>query len=128
MSRAMERLISYVLKRRGLIAVIYVVLALFGFYSWTRLSIDAYPDIADVTVQVVTQVPGLAAEEVEQQITVPLERALNGIPSLDMMRSKNAFGLSIIILVFLSCLDHRGKTGRAHAGYCRRGPSIWGRA
>ena len=100
MSSVMERLISYVLKRRGLIAVIYVVLALFGFYSWTRLSIDAYPDIADVTVQVVTQVPGLAAEEVEQQITVPLERALNGIPSLDMMRSKNAFGLSIIILVF----------------------------
>lgn len=96
----MKGLITFVLKRRGLIAVIYVVLALFGFYSWTRLSIDAYPDIADVTVQVVTQVPGLAAEEVEQQITIPLERALNGIPSLDMMRSKNAFGLSIIVLVF----------------------------
>ncbi|MBO5546987.1 MAG: efflux RND transporter permease subunit, partial [Bacteroidales bacterium] len=61
---------------------------------------DAYPDIADVTVQVVTQVPGLAAEEIEQQITIPLERSLNGIPSLSMMRSKNAFGLSIIILVF----------------------------
>lgn len=96
----MERLISFVLKRRGLVAVIFGVIALFGIYSWTRLSIDAYPDIADVTVQVVTQVPGLAAEEVEQQITIPLERALNGIPALDMMRSKNAFGLSIIILVF----------------------------
>ena len=96
----MERLINYALKRRGLIAVIFVVVSLFGIYSWTRLSIDAYPYIADVTVQVVTQVPGLAAEEVEQQITIPLERALNGIPSLDMMRSKNAFGLSIIVLVF----------------------------
>lgn len=96
----MERLINYALKRRGLIAVIFLVVSLFGIYSWTRLSIDAYPDIADVTVQVVTQVPGLAAEEVEQQITIPLERALNGIPSLDMMRSKNAFGLSIIVLVF----------------------------
>ena len=96
----MERLMNYALKRRGLIAVIFVVVSLFGIYSWTRLSIDAYPDIADVTVQVVTQVPGLAAEEVEQQITIPLERALNGIPSLDMMRSKNAFGLSIIVLVF----------------------------
>ncbi|MCR5709855.1 MAG: CusA/CzcA family heavy metal efflux RND transporter [Bacteroidales bacterium] len=96
----MERLIRFALRRRGLVAVIFIVVSLFGFYSWTRLSIDAYPDIADVTVQVVTQVPGLAAEEVEQQITIPLERALNGIPSLDMMRSKNGFGLSIIMLVF----------------------------
>ena len=96
----MERLVNFALKRRGLLAVIFLVVSLFGIYSWTRLSIDAYPDIADVTVQVVTQVPGLAAEEVEQQITIPLERALNGIPSLDIMRSKNAFGLSIIVLVF----------------------------
>ncbi len=96
----MERLITFVLKRRGLIAVVFLVVSLFGVYSWTRLSIDAYPDIADVTVQVVTQVPGLAAEEVEQQISIPLERALNGLPSLDMMRSKNSFGLSIIVLVF----------------------------
>ena len=96
----MERLIKFALKRRGLIAVIFLVVSVFGIYSWTRLSIDAYPDIADVTVQVVTQVPGLAAEEVEQQISIPLERALNGLPSLDIMRSKNAFGLSIIILVF----------------------------
>lgn len=99
-SREMDRFIAYILRRRWLIAAIFLVVSLFGIYSWTRLSIDAYPDIADVTVQVVTQVPGLAAEEIEQQITIPLERALNGIPSLDMMRSKNAFGLSIIILVF----------------------------
>ncbi|MBQ2599011.1 MAG: efflux RND transporter permease subunit, partial [Bacteroidales bacterium] len=75
----MERLIRFALRRRGLIAVVFLVVSLFGIYSWTRLSIDAYPDIADVTVQVVTQVPGLAAEEIEQQITIPLERALNGI-------------------------------------------------
>ena len=96
----MERFISFALKRRGLIAVIFLVVSLFGIYSWTRLSIDAYPDIADVTVQVVTQVPGLAAEEIEQQITIPLERALNGMPSLEVMRSRNAFGLSVIVLVF----------------------------
>jgi cobalt-zinc-cadmium resistance protein CzcA len=96
----MEKFFTYALKRRGLIAVIFLVVSFFGIYAWTRLSIDAYPDIADVTVQVVTQVPGLAAEEIEQQITIPLERALNGIPSLDMMRSKNSFGLSIIVLVF----------------------------
>ena len=96
----MDRFISFILRRRWLIASVFVVLCLFGIYSWTRLSIDAYPDIADVTVQVVTQVPGLAAEEMEQQISIPLERALNGIPSLNMMRSRNAFGLSIVVLVF----------------------------
>ncbi len=96
----MDKFISFILRRRWLIASVFVVICLFGIYSWTRLSIDAYPDIADVTVQVVTQVPGLAAEEMEQQISIPLERALNGIPSLEMMRSVNAFGISIVVLVF----------------------------
>ena len=96
----MDKFISFILRRRWLIASVFVVICLFGVYSWTRLSIDAYPDIADVTVQVVTQVPGLAAEEMEQQISIPLERALNGIPSLEMMRSANAFGISIVVLVF----------------------------
>lgn len=79
---------------------LFVMISIIGFYSWQQLSIEAYPDIADVTVQVITQVPGLAAEEVEQQITIPLERELNGLPGLHVMRSKNAFGLSNIILVF----------------------------
>ena len=79
---------------------IFLILSMLGFYSWQQLSIEAYPDIADVTVQVITQVPGLAAEEIEQQITIPLERELNGLPGLHVMRSKNAFGLSNIILVF----------------------------
>lgn len=79
---------------------LFGLIAVFGYYSWTQLSIEAYPDIADVTSQVITQVPGLAAEEVEQQITIPLERALNGIPGLHVMRSKSTFGLSMITLVF----------------------------
>lgn len=96
----MKKLIEMVLKRRWLVAVVFTIISALGVYAWYQLSIDAYPDIADTTVQVVTQVPGLAAEEIEQQITIPLERALNGIPSLDVMRSKNTFGLSTIILVF----------------------------
>lgn len=78
---------------------LFVLLAVFGYYSWKQLSIEAYPDIADVTSQVVTQVPGLAAEEVEQQITIPLERALNGLPGMHVMRSKSTFGLSMITIV-----------------------------
>lgn len=84
---------------------LFLVLGIFGYYSWTRLSVEAYPDIADVTSQVVTQVPGLAAEEMEQQITIPLERALNGLPGMHIMRSKSTFGLSIITIVFEDGVD-----------------------
>ena len=96
----MEKFTKLILKRRWLIATAFVLLSAFGIYGWQQLSLDAYPDIADTTVQVVTQVPGLAAEEVEQQITIPLERALNGMPALEMMRSTNTFGISTIMLVF----------------------------
>ena len=89
-----------IIQKRWVILCLFIMLCLFGYYSFKQLSIEAYPDIADVTSQVVTQVPGLAAEEVEQQITIPLERALNGIPGMHVMRSKSTFGLSMITLVF----------------------------
>lgn len=89
-----------VIQKRWVILCLFALLCVFGYYSWKQLSIEAYPDIADVTSQVVTQVPGLAAEEVEQQITIPLERALNGMPGMHVMRSKSTFGLSMITIVF----------------------------
>ena len=95
-----DRFIRLAIARRAIIIAIAILTAIFGYYSWTRLSIEAYPDIADVTSQVVTQAPGLAAEEVEQQITIPLERELNGTPGLAVMRSRSTFGLSLITLVF----------------------------
>jgi len=101
----MKKLIITVIEHRWLMAAAFIIIAFFGYYSWKQLSIEAYPDIADVTVQVVTQVPGLAAEEIEQQISIPLERALNGLPGLHVMRSKNSFGLSAIILVFEDGVD-----------------------
>lgn len=88
------------IQKRWIICVLFLLIAVFGYYSWKQLSIEAYPDIADVTSQVVTQVPGLAAEEVEQQITIPIERALNGLPGMHVMRSKSTFGLSMITIVF----------------------------
>ena len=73
---------------------------MFGIYAWTQLAIDAYPLLSPVSVQVTTQVSGLAAEEVEQQITIPLERALNGTPGLTSMRSVSVFSLSQINMLF----------------------------
>ncbi len=84
---------------------LFLLLGIFGYFSWKQLSIEAYPDIADVTSQVVTQVPGLAAEEIELQITIPIERALNGMPGMHVMRSNSTFGLSMITLVFKDGVD-----------------------
>lgn len=89
-----------VIQKRWIVTCLFGLLCIFGYYSWKQLSIEAYPDIADVTSQVVTQIPGLAAEEVEQQITIPIERALNGLPGMHVMRSKSTFGLSMVTIVF----------------------------
>ncbi|MDL1914295.1 MAG: efflux RND transporter permease subunit [Bergeyella sp.] len=101
----MNRIIQLSLQKRLVFFSLFVLLALFGYYSWKQLSVEAYPDIADVTSQVVTQVPGLAAEEIEQQITIPIERQLNGLPGMHVMRSKSTFGLSIITIVFNDGID-----------------------
>jgi len=91
--------------KRWLVLALFVILSIFGYYSWTKLAIEAYPDIGDVTSQIVTQVPGLAAEEIEQQITVPIERAINGLPGMHVMRSKSTFGLSMVTIVFEDGID-----------------------
>ena len=83
-----------------LVGVVALLIAAFGYYAWTRLTVEAYPEIGDVSAQVSAQAPGLASEEVEQQITIPLERALAGTPGLKNMRSSSTFGLSLITLVF----------------------------
>src|SRR5476651_1410851 len=95
-----ERFVTLTLQRRWLVVFVFLLIAVFGYLSWEELAVEAYPDIADVTAQVVTQFPGHAAEEVEEQITIPLERELNGIPGLQVMRSRSTFGLSLITLVF----------------------------
>lgn len=95
-----NQLFHFCFQKRGLFIVVAVLVLIFGYYSWTQLAIEAYPELSDVTAQVTTQVPGLAAEEIEQQVTTPLERALSGTPGLVAMRSSSTFGLSLITLVF----------------------------
>jgi len=93
-------LVDFAFRKRLVSAMICILAAIYGGYCWTQLPIEAYPDVADTASQVITQAPGLAAEEVEQQVTIPLERELNGTPGLAMMRSRSTFGLSLITLVF----------------------------
>src|SRR5580693_2323174 len=92
-------------QKRVIFIVVAVLVLCFGYYSWTQLAIEAYPELSDVTAQVTTQVPGLAAEEIEQQITTPLERGLADTQGLVSMRSSSTFGLSLITLVFKDGAD-----------------------
>src|SRR6202049_5118525 len=94
-----DRLVCFSLHKRLVVAMICVFATIYGYYSWTQLAVEAYPDIADTSSQVTTQAPGLAAEEVEQRITIPLEREINGTPGLLLMRSKSTFGPSLITIV-----------------------------
>jgi heavy metal efflux system protein len=95
-----DQFVGFCLRRRVAVIVLAVLLAGFGVYAWITLSVEAYPELGDVAAQVTTQVPGLAAEEVEQLITVPLEREINGTPGLLLMRSSSTFGLSLITVLF----------------------------
>jgi cobalt-zinc-cadmium resistance protein CzcA len=95
-----DQFVSFCLHHRIAVMILAVLLAGFGVYAWETLSVEAYPELGDVAAQVTTQVPGLAAEEVEQLITVPLERQINGTPGLLLMRSSSTFGLSLITVLF----------------------------
>src|ERR1700730_15918035 len=95
-----DQFVGICLRHRVAVILLMLLFSAFGVYAWKTLSVEAYPDLGDVAAQVTTQVPGLAAEEVEQLITVPLERQINGTPGLLLMRSSSTFGLSLITVLF----------------------------
>ena len=95
-----RRIVDYALNNRFLILAAALMLFIWGMISFHRLPIEAYPDVANNYVQVITQWPGQAAEEVEQQVTIPLEIVMNGIPHLVHLRSVSLAGLSSLNLVF----------------------------
>ncbi len=93
-------LIDFALKNRILVLALGVLLLIWGIISFHNLPVEAYPDVADKYVWVITQWPGRAAEEVEQQITIPIETQLNGIGHLTHLRSTSLAGLSFITVLF----------------------------
>ncbi|HEY6291348.1 MAG TPA: CusA/CzcA family heavy metal efflux RND transporter [Terriglobia bacterium] len=101
-----RRLVDFALKEKLLVLAFGILVLIGGAVSFHRLPIEAYPDIADIYVQVITQWPGRAAEEVEQQITVPLEVQLNGVPHLVHLRSVSLFGLSVVTMIFDDSADN----------------------
>jgi len=93
-------LVNFALKNRFVVLSIAFLLFVWGIISFHRLPVEAYPDVANTWVQVISQWPGRAAEEVEQQVTIPIEIQVNGIPHLLHVRSSSLAGLSVVNLIF----------------------------
>jgi len=93
-------LVDFALHNRLLVLAVCLLLFVWGIISFRNLPVEAYPDVANNYVQVITQWPGISAEQIEQQVTIPLEIAMNGIPHLEHLRSVSLFGLSSIMLIF----------------------------
>jgi cobalt-zinc-cadmium resistance protein CzcA len=96
----LNRLIDWALGHRTAVIVGAVLIAVVGFISFRSLPIEAFPDVTDTQVQIITLFPGHAPEEVERQVTLPVEKELNGTPHLSRMRSISIFGLSLVTLIF----------------------------
>ncbi len=101
----LDGLLRWSLKQRVLVAVLAVVAFVAGALATQRLAVDAFPDVTNVQVQVATEAPGRPPAEVERTITVPIERAMTGLPGLVEMRSLNRNGVSVITLVFTDRTD-----------------------
>ena len=93
-------LIDACVHRRAAALFATVVVAIFGLRAYLDTPIEAYPDVTNIQVTVITQLPGNAPEEIERLITVPLGRELNGTPGMTKMRSESLFGLSLVTLTF----------------------------
>src|SRR6202046_4390234 len=95
-----RRIVDFALGNRLLVLGLALILFAGGIVSFERLPIEAYPDVADNYVEVITRWPGISAEQIEQQITIPLEIVMNGIPHVVHLRSFSLFGLSDLKLIF----------------------------
>src|ERR1700745_3176101 len=92
--------VDYALNNRFIVRVVAGLLLVWGAIAFHNLPVEAYPDVANNYVQIITQWPGRAAEEIEQQVTIPVEIQMNGIPHLEHLRSVSLFGLSSVMLIF----------------------------
>src|SRR3954470_3705821 len=101
----LKHLIDLCISRRFAVLAFTAGIGLYGYFSYTETPIEAFPDVTNYQINVITKAPGLAPEEVEKQITLPLERELNGTPGMISMRSESLFGLSLIYQTFDDDID-----------------------
>ncbi|WP_011300091.1 CusA/CzcA family heavy metal efflux RND transporter [Cupriavidus necator] len=100
-----ERIIRFAIEQRWLVLLAVLGIALLGLYSYSRLPIDAVPDITNVQVQINTEAPGYSPLETEQRVTYPIETAMAGLPGLEQTRSLSRYGLSQVTVIFKDGTD-----------------------
>ena len=96
----MHKFIEFLLHQRVLVLALTGILIIAGAIAWTRLPIDAFPDVTNVQVMILTEAPGLSSVDVEQQVTYPIEQQMGGVPKVNQVRSLSKAGLSQVIVVF----------------------------
>jgi len=101
----LEKLIAYTLRQKGMVIFLSLMIIAFGVYAYLKLPIDAFPDVTNIQVEVVSHADGLSAIEIERNVTYPIEMAMRGLPGIEQMRSVTKFGLSIVTLVFKDDVD-----------------------
>jgi cobalt-zinc-cadmium resistance protein CzcA len=101
----LEAIITQTLKNRNIVLLGVLVMAAFGVYSYMNLPIDAFPDVTNVQVEILSTAPGLSALEIERFVTYPIENAMRGLPDVVQMRSITKFGLSVVTIVFQDSVD-----------------------
>jgi cobalt-zinc-cadmium resistance protein CzcA len=95
-----HRVVQFALRQRALVLLLVLIISIAGVVSFVHMPVDAYPDLSPPMVEVVTQWPGHAAEEIERLVTVPTEVEMNGVPKMSVMRSISLYGLSDVIVTF----------------------------
>ncbi len=99
------KILKFSLSHKVVIIAGVLILLGFGINSFLQLSIEAYPDVTDTSVQIIVKYPGIASEEIEKQVSIPLEFELNGLPYATQIRSQSLFGLSVITIIFDDTVD-----------------------
>src|SRR5579872_7205440 len=95
-----RKAVDFALNNRFLVLAGALLLFVWGAISFHQLPVEAYPDVANNYVELITQWPGISAEQIEQQVTIPLEIVMNGVPQVTALRSFSLFGLSDLKLIF----------------------------
>lgn len=101
----MNQLIKFILTQRLLVIMAFAVLVVAGILSWKTMPIDAFPDVTNVQVMILTDAPGLASVDVEQRVTFPVELAMQGLPNVRQIRSTSKASFSQVIIAFEDDVD-----------------------
>ena len=101
-----HHIVQFALRQRFLVIMLTAMVAVIGVITFHRMPVDAYPDLSPPMVEIITQWPGHAAEEVERLVSLPTEVEMNGTPNLEVMRSISLYGLSDVILTFQEDTDN----------------------